>query len=401
MIDIKRLPGETETQYVWRICSAKDTGTLDITWDEVADILNKELRDEGEYYTSSAYRKKYQQAKLFKDEVFSKETDAESTQKYMEQKRELERLKIAYRDQRNSWSRDNYITSRIDQNLEYLAEQLQTIGRREFLTFKPMESNGQRCILIALSDLHLGQCFKSAWGEYNSDIAHQRLEEYMDKIVEIKELYGDISNAYVFLLGDEISGNNHLGIQVSNRENLIDQVKLAIDEISNFVTELANYFANVTVAGIAGNHSRIIADITKDIKDERLDSLITWCVSKVTSHISNIHVITNNLDSTVTKVKVHNKDYVLTHGDMTDTSDTSISKLVMALGSFPYAVLCGHKHSPMYKEVQGLKIIQSGSLAGSGDDYCIQKRLTGRANQTIIVTDDEGEIDSIFNVELS
>lgn len=401
MIDTRRQPGETETQYVWRICSAKDSGVLDITWDEVADMLNKELRDEGEYYTSSAYRKKYQQAKLFKDEVFSKETDGEAEKRYLEQKRELERLKIAYRDERRCWQSQNYVTARFDQQMDYLAQQLQTIGRKEFLTFKPIENNGQRCMLINLSDLHLGQCFRSAWGEYNSEIAHQRLEEYMDKIVEIKDLYGDISDAYVFLLGDEISGNNHLSIQVSNRENLIDQVKLAIDEISNFVTELAGYFTNVTVAGIAGNHSRIIADITKDIKDERLDSLITWCVSKVTSHISNIQVITNNLDSTITKVKVRNKDYVLTHGDMTDTSDTSISKLVMALGSFPYAILCGHKHSPMYKEVQGLKVIQSGSLAGSGDDYCIQKRLTGCANQTIIVTDNEGEIDSIFNVELS
>ena len=55
----------------------------------------------------------------------------------------------------------------------------------------------------------------------------------------------------------------------------------------------------------------------------------------------------------------------------------------------------------MYKEVNGLKIIQSGSLAGSGDDYCIQKRLTGHANQTLIVTDEKGSIDAIFNVELS
>lgn len=401
MIDTRRLPNETEVQYIWRICSAKDIGTLDITWDEVADILNKELRDEGEYYTSSAYRKKYQQAKLFKDEVFSKETDSEAEQKYLEQKRELERLKIAYRDQRNSWSKENYITSRIDQNLEYLAEQLQTIGRKEFLTFEPMKCDGQRCMLVNLSDLHLGQCFSSAWGEYNSDIAHQRLEEYMDKIIEVKELYGDISDVYIFLLGDEVSGNNHLSIQVSNRENLIDQVKLAINEISNFVTELAEYFSNVTVAGIAGNHSRCIANIDKDIKDERLDSLITWCVSQITSHIPNVKVITDNLDSTVTKVKVREKEYVLTHGDMTDTSDASISKLVMALGSFPYAILCGHKHTPMYKEVQGLKIIQSGSLAGAGDDYCIKNRLVGKANQTLIVTDDNGEIDSIFNVELS
>ena len=400
-MNTKRQPEETETQYIWRICSAKDAGILDITWDEVADILNRELRDEGEYYTSSAYRKKYQQAKLFKDEVFSKETDKEAEEKYLEQKRELERLKIAYRDQRNSWSRENYITSRIDQNLDYLAEQLQKIGRREFLVFQPDIQDGNRSLIVCLSDLHIGQTFSSAWGEYNSDIAHQRLEEYMDKIAEIKELYPTISDVTCCLLGDQISGNNHLSIQVSNRENLIDQVKLAIEEISNFVTELSEMFSKVTVVGIAGNHSRVIADHNKDVKDERLDSLITWSVGQITAHIPNVTVITDNLDSTVTKINIRGKDYVLTHGDMTDTNDSSISKLVMALGSFPYAILCGHKHSPMFKEVQGLKIIQSGSLAGSGDDYCITKRLTGRANQTLLVTNEDGEIDAIYNVDLS
>lgn len=400
-MNTKRQPEETETQYIWRICSAKDAGILDITWDEVADILNRELRDEGEYYTSSAYRKKYQQAKLFKDEVFSKETDKEAEEKYLEQKRELERLKIAYRDQRNSWSRENYITSRIDQNLDYLAEQLQKIGRREFLVFQPDIQDGDRSLIVCLSDLHIGQTFSSAWGEYNSDIAHQRLEEYMDKIAEIKELYPTISDVTCCLLGDQISGNNHLSIQVSNRENLIDQVKLAIEEISNFVTELSEMFSKVTVVGIAGNHSRVIADHNKDVKDERLDSLITWSVGQITAHIPNVTVITDNLDSTVTKINIRGKDYVLTHGDMTDTNDSSISKLVMALGSFPYAILCGHKHSPMFKEVQGLKIIQSGSLAGSGDDYCITKRLTGRANQTLLVTNEDGEIDAIYNVDLS
>lgn len=401
MMDTAKRFDETETQYIWRICSAKDSGALDITWDAVAEILNKELRGDDEWYTSSAYRKKYQQAKLFRDEVFSKETDEDTQAKYEQQKRELERLKIAYRDQRNSWSRENYITSRIDQNLDYLAEQLQKIGRKEFLVFNPNLQDGDRSLIVCLSDLHIGQTFSSVWGEYNSDIAHQRLEEYMDKIVEIKELYPTISDVTCCLLGDQISGNNHLSIQVSNRENLIDQVKLAIEEISNFVTELSEIFSKVTVVGIAGNHSRVIADHNKDVKDERLDSLITWSVGQITTHIPNITVITDNLDSTVTKINIRGKDYVLTHGDMTDTSDSSISKLVMALGSFPYAILCGHKHSPMYKEVNGLKIIQSGSLAGSGDDYCIQKRLTGHANQTLIVTDEKGSIDAIFNVDLS
>ena len=73
MTDINKRDDETELQYTWRLCQAKDSGYLDMTWDELAEVLNRNLREEeSEYYGSSAYRKKYQQAKLFRDEVFSK-----------------------------------------------------------------------------------------------------------------------------------------------------------------------------------------------------------------------------------------------------------------------------------------------------------------------------------------
>lgn len=54
-MDLNKNSNETELQYIWRLCSAKDSGVLDMTWDELADTLNKNLReDESEYYGSSA-----------------------------------------------------------------------------------------------------------------------------------------------------------------------------------------------------------------------------------------------------------------------------------------------------------------------------------------------------------
>jgi len=35
-------------------------------------------------------------------------------------------------------------------------------------------------------------------------------------------------------------------------------------------------------------------------------------------------------------------------------------------------------------------MIRGGSLAGSGDDYTIEKRLTGKASQLICIADDNG-----------
>ena len=41
-------------------------------------------------------------------------------------------------------------------------------------------------------------------------------------------------------------------------------------------------------------------------------------------------------------------------------------------------------------EVSGVKVVQSGSLGGSGDEFTRQKRLTGEPSQTVLVVDDSG-----------
>lgn len=385
---------------MWRICQAKDIGTLDITWDEVADILNKELRDDGEYYTSSAYRKKYQQAKLFKDEVFSKETNGEAEKKYQEQRRELEMLKTQYRDERRGWNAQNYAAARFEQQMDYLAEQLQKIGKQEFLVFDSVDRESTKDLIVILSDLHAGQTFSNCFGEYNSDIMRERLETYLDKIVEVI-ITQNIQDVYIACLGDLISSNIRLSIQVSNRENIIDQVKISAEAIANFSTKIAEYCHHVYVYNVSGNHSRLQSSKELDVKDERLDNLIAWIVKQMVDYPgNNITVDLNNLDTTITEMTVRGKDFVLTHGDFNAWTPGDVGKISLMLGKIPYAILNGHLHTPAYAEINGVRCIQSASVAGSGDDYTIQRRLCGAPNQTMLTVTEDG-IDAIYNVDLS
>lgn len=41
-------------------------------------------------------------------------------------------------------------------------------------------------------------------------------------------------------------------------------------------------------------------------------------------------------------------------------------------------------------EVSGIKVVQSGCLCGSGDDFTRQKRLSGNASQTVLLVDKNG-----------
>ena len=388
-------PSETLEQYLWRLGNNREA--LGLTWADVADLCNRYfVGDETEYLGESAYRKKYQAAKKFYDEVFVKE-DFKSDD-IEEQRRELLKLKQQLRDERTSLYSRVRSEARLDQNFQYLSDQLQEIGRVAFSEYHDIQMDGDKDIICILSDLHLGQCFDSMLGTYDSLIAKNRLDEYLGKVIEIGKKH-NAESCYVAALGDLINGAIRLTVQLSNRENLTEQIKRAAELISSFCFELSKYFKNVYIANVSGNHSRLVQNKEDALKDERADDLIMWICQKMLTYVNNIQIVPN-IDTTLSEIEVRGKKYALCHGDLDSPSDSAIGKLMLMLGHVPYAILSGHRHSMFYKEFNGIRYIQAGSLCGSGDDYTVQKRLAGKPNQTVLVCDDNG-IECIYNVELT
>ena len=317
-----------------------------------------------------------------------------------ERRRELERAKMALRDERTAYNSQNRNAARLDQNFQYLSDKLQEIGRISFGNNKPKEIEiyGESDLICCLSDLHLGAENYSAFGSYNTQIAKQKLDDYFDKIVEIGRTHHS-ENIYVCLLGDLINGAIHESVRLSNRENVTDQIRIASEMISSFCADLAPYFNKVIVAGVPGNHSRLVQNKEDCLRDERADTLILWICKQILHGVNNIEVITDMLDPSIATIQVRGKNFALVHGDNDVPTDAGIGKLTLMLGYVPYAILAGHRHSMFYREFNNVRYIQAGSLC-SGGDYETQKRLTGRPNQTVLVVNDDG-IDAIYNVELN
>ena len=392
-----RLKDESDEHLLMRLAVHKDEIG---TWDDIALIMN-ELT--GESHSESKYRKaykKYRSMGLFDDfENCDDDQTSEDDSEIIKKLRELEQAKIQYRDERNAWNKQNYLEARVAKDLDYLGEKLSQIGKINFSPSPSPKINSDNDLIVCLSDLHIGATFDNFFGKYNSDIAKERLDEYLAKTIEIGKRHCS-ENVYVELLGDQISGGLHPSIKVSDRENVIDQVKLASEYITSFCVELSKHFSKVLVAGISGNHSRLCQKKEEAIKDERLDDLITWIVKKMTSHLSNIIVLDNTIDTGISYVCVRGNTFLGVHGDSDFMTDSGISRLVTTIGEIPYAILGGHRHTPAYKEFNGIKYIQSAALCSTGDDYTISKRLKGKANQTVLVCNENG-IECIYNVELS
>lgn len=365
------------------------------SWQEVANILNDLLDTE---YTESKFRKQRQAFDKMLEANRAKFVDSDNQLKEIQvQTRELERAKIKFRDERNAWQKQNYTDARVEEKLDLLENELLSLGNANFDIHDNVTIDSDNDILIILSDLHIGQCFSSIWGEYNSDVAKHRLNQLLNEIISIQKLHNS-EKCYVSCQGDLLSGNIHKSIQVSNRENVIEQIKIATELISSFCYELTKYFETVFMSNVSGNHSRM--DRKDDaIHDERMDDIISWGIELSLKHIDNFHVLKRNLDTGIADLSIRGKSYIAVHGDYDSFSKSGVSNLCMSLGFLPYAITFGHLHTCSVDESNGVKMIRGGSLAGCGDSYTIEKRLTGKPSQMVCVCNNKG-VKAYYPIEL-
>ena len=234
---------------------------------------------------------------------------------------------------------------------------------------------------------------------YNSDVAKERLEKYLNEVIRIGLLH-NASKVHVACIGDLISGSIHKTIQITNRENVIDQIKIASEYISSFCYELTKVFNHVYLYDVPGNHSRI--DKKEDaMKDERLDSLISWSVCQSLKHIDNFHAMLHRkFDTTIGEANIRDNNYLLVHGDNDSMTKQGIADLSLMIGFVPKYLIMGHKHVPAMNEFNGVRVYQSGSLAGSGDDYTVQHRMSGNPSQLVLVCNENG-VECSYNVDLA
>ena len=378
---------QSELREIFDVCSRKE---LTGDWNKIRDILNSRLKKN---YNESTYRKRFSSYVEMKNAC--KEIDPDFTgdiTDVMVQKRELERAKIQFRDERNAWQRQNYNSARVEQKLNYL-EKVITESNPTDLQIALRENNAKKTAIITCSDWHIGECFDNEWGCYNSAIARERITEYASKAIQRCILEG-VSHIVIAGLGDLVSGSIHRSIAVTNRENVIEQIMLASELMLSFVKAFVDKGFFVTFTNICGNHSRMDKK-DEAIKDERMDNLIGWFVSTHLASYPNFKYVKPQ-DTTLAEVD----GFWFVHGDNDNFGKSGLSNLVLAKGYKPAGIFMGHLHSFAVDDCYDVKICRGGSLCGSGNDYTIEKRLKGKPTQLMAIAED-GEVCQFYNITLN
>lgn len=402
---LKKLPEENEDQYIWKVGQAKDSGLIDSTWEELTPRLNTELGiDETEWRGSSAFRKAYRWMQRAYDNVFRQNGFIGTQGDELDIKmRELEKAKIKLRDERLDYQK----TIREEARKESLVD----LVRRVFIdTVVPFEyvpnyqysgtSNDE--MVICLSDLHVGIVCDNYWNQFSTNILRERLHKYLDEIREIQRTHL-CRKCYLVLGGDNLSGLIHTNLRLQNNENVIQQLKIASEYISDFVNELVKMdaFEEIEVRSVAGNHSRLSQNKEDHLKGEELDELIPFYLSLVFANSDVVKIYEDSpIDSTINSFTTSGgKLFYIVHGDK-DSVSKVVSDLTLMVGRKPDGIIMGHRHHNGLDTTHNVKIVQCGCVVGT-DDYCIDKRISGEPEQCVFITSKNRTVKCLYDIGLN
>lgn len=279
---------ENEEEYIWRICQMKDNGLIDLSWEELANLFNDELRGgcEEAYLNESAYRKPYQQAKryfdagVFNDIKNNVEYEAALTEARQELYKERQKLrdeKIEYNKWLREQARDELICEKICAEVRNLPKLQSAYTSKEVI----IDENAKEEAIFCFGDTHFGAEFvvKGLYGEvinqYSPEIFEERMDVILQKLTAIIKSK-NIKKLKVFALGDSIDGILRVSQLMKLRYGVIESAIKYADYMCNWLSELTKHVV-VEYYTTSGNHSelRMLGQPKGTFAKENMEFVIT------------------------------------------------------------------------------------------------------------------------------
>lgn len=387
---------ESVEHFIWRLGQAKDSGVVDMSWDDIADVVNKEIGNEDMPYSASAFRKPYQYAKKFYEAgVFNGTNDGEYLKELQAQQQELEKQRVKVRDERSELRRmlreEARKESYRDMVKRIVCENVSPID----LDIDHHSFNGDTDLLCHLSDVHTGIKIDNWMNSFNEDVLKRRIEKYTSEIIKIRKTHG--SQDCYLVIGEIISGLIHNNLRLQNNIDIMEQFKLVSELISSMIVELANNFNSVYVYTTPGNHSRVSAKKEDSLDGENMDVLLPFYLKARMQNVVNVHICDNTVEPEIAMFSIRGVNVFSAHGHK-DAPSNVVQNFTMMFGVKPDIVLLGHRHTNGMTTVYDTKVVESGCVSGT-DAYAVSIRKSNRPEQTVSVVDKNGLV-CLYDIQL-
>lgn len=401
---LKRLDGETENQMLWRVGRAKSNDLLgDMTWVQIAEVFNKEFReDETQYFDSSAYRKRYKNFSDAYDELFSKENFVtEEMLSIQEQTNELYKIKKQVQDQRRELRNMLNPEARFDNIVECLVESVNNISKEQPLEFNDyvLRHNDSEAVL-ALADWHYGMVADNIWNTYNTKICRQRVTQLVEKTISYLQRHS-VGTLHIMLLGDAAHGAIRNSVRVASEEDACDQLMHVSEIIAEAVNELSQYVANVNVYATYGNHLRTVQNKDDSIHSDNMEKIVGWYIEQRLQNNHRVHVVKSDYYEFLF-LNVCGYNIVGAHGDLEKFKQFGVTVNTLFTKKYGLTIdytITADKHHIEEFETMGIESTLVRSLCGT-DVYANNIRAYSAPGQTLMIFSPKEGKECTYHIKL-
>lgn len=360
-VEFKRQPGETEEQFIFRVCAAREALG---GWCNVAQAINQEL---GYGYSESKYRKDWaaqQKYSLGNGSVIDRDALDDMTRAAADLA--IERQKLAA--EKIEMNRQLRQQGRFELFYDKVANVVQTLPLPEF---EPLyTTNGDREYVLTISDIHYGSTYESENNHYSREIAKQRLENLCGQVIRFVQK-NELSHLYILSLGDLVQGLIHISDIKLNDIPVVDTVVEISRLLAQFLNEISAYCRIDFYAVSAANHSqtRPLGSKASELATEDLERIIISYISDmlmINDRVS-VHV---DLSRDYTSFKIFDYDCIALHGHQVRNVNTAIKDYSALHQRFYSYLFMGHLHAAQEivvgeRDGHNCEVLISGALIGS------------------------------------
>lgn len=402
MVDVKKRAGENERQYIWRIGQMVDKGEIS-SWKEIAPIINAEWReDESEYRDESAYRKPYQYARAFYEDVFSGFEEDQYMNELEEQKIALQKERMRLSDQRREFNKLIRKEARTEHLYDVIRETAEKMNKE-----KPMEidcfsvvADSEKEAVLCLADWHYGMVTDNIWNKYNIEICKQRVAELIARTKGyLKE--NKVSRLHIVIEGDVVGhGSIHVGCRVASQENTVEQLMHASELVAELINELSSCVSDVYVYSTYGNHLRTIQNKADSIHSDNMERILPWWLAERFADRVDVHLVEADYKEFIW-FKVAGYNVCCTHGDLDNFKDIGVTLNTIFSKQFGETIdytFSADKHHLEELDRYGIESVLIPSLCGT-DDYANEHRLYSSAGQMLFIFDPRYGREATYNIK--
>ena len=397
--EIKVKTDETDEEYEVRICALKNE--YDLSWDDIAAIINSEL---GQNYTESRYRKMWkayclgvkntaiqkrprnkQEGEYLKASVIDADfncgpKDIEPEEFKLEDDADL-REKYATTADRLSYLRELRQDARFERFYKNISDAIGRVGRLDVpLYLGPNKAQTDKEYIIPLADLHLGAEFESINNSYSIPEAKRRIElaaSYVRDFVREKGL----EEITILSLGDMIQGMLRISDLRLNETDVVNAFVYAIRLIAGFLNTVSAYCHVKYIQVCYSNHEqqRYLGTKASELAGEDMGKISFAYLQDVLANNPRIKIF-GDTTKDYYEFKIFDFECFAAHGHQVKTLNDISKDLTNRHRKFYDYIFLAHSHSAKeFIAAEGknhdIEVLVAPSLIGS-DPYA-DKLFTG------------------------